>query len=93
MFIERNKKSPHFTTEELTQIFQQAEKRDTRSMQTTARRLFPGMEEGAYEGLYLSQGPGRAFKNAEGNYERCQYNLVSWPVGIGVLKDHSIHPF
>jgi hypothetical protein len=93
MFVERNARSPHFTAEELTEIFRSARSHTTRSVQAAARKLYPDREEDAYEGLYLSRGPGRAFRNSEGRYESPKYNLVSWPVAVAVLESGEVLPF
>lgn len=93
MFVERNGRSPSFTEEELTQIFGAMEAHTTRAAQETARRLYPGREEAVYEGLYLSHGPGRAFPDGAGGDENPQYLLMSWPCGIGILKDGSVRAF
>lgn len=93
MFVMRDRKSPHFTAEELEAIFRSTDKRDTAAVQKAARTLYPGRDEAVYEGLYISRGPGRAFKNAAGKYEPCRYNMVSWPVAIGILQDGTARAF
>jgi uncharacterized linocin/CFP29 family protein len=93
MFVMRDRKTLHFTAEELEAIFRSTDKRDTRAIQNAARKLYPGRDETVYEGLYISRGPGRSFKNAEGKYEPCRYDLGSWPVVVGIMQDGTVHTF
>ena len=93
MFVMRDRKSPHFTAEELEAVFRAADRQETAAVQWAARKLYPGREEAAYQGLYLSRGPGRSFKNTEGKYVPCRFNVVSWPEAIGILPDGSVRAF
>lgn len=93
MLIQCDGKTPHFSFEELAELWNATAAKRTPALRETARRLYPGREESVYENLSVTAGPGRAFRREDGTYEKPQCNLVSWPTTAGVLKDGTILPF
>ena len=87
-----NGDTPHFSLEELKQIYEKAETKTTQAIKDAAQELFPERAEIALHNLYLSDGPGRAFMH-NGEYENPRYMLVSYPVLTGVMKDGTIYQF
>lgn len=93
MLFERNGNTPHFTLEELEQIYQASPKKETNVLRNTAMQLFPGRDPITYENLYIGDGPGRAFKHNGDEYVNPKYMLVSHPVMTGVMDDGTIYQF
>lgn len=93
MIFTCNAQTPHFSFEELEQIYQQAETKETKCLRETARELFPGRNSVTYENLYIGAGPGRAFKHHSDEYEKPKWVLVSYPVMTGVMEDGTIYLF
>lgn len=91
MFI-NNGDTPHFSLEELKQIYEKAKSKTTQAVKDAAQELFPERADIAINNLYLSDGPGRAFMH-HGSYENPRYILVSYPVMTGVMKDGTIYQF
>lgn len=89
----RNGKTPHFSLDELKQIYAEAPKKETRTLRQVAEQLYPGRDQITYENLYLGAGPGRAFKHNGDSYENPKYMLVSHPVMAGVMEDGTIYEF
>lgn len=90
--FERNGNTPHFSLEELKEIYAHAKKKDTAAVRETAHTLFPGRDPIAYENLYIGTGPGRAFMH-NGEYRNPKWVLVSHPVMTGVMDDDTIYLF
>lgn len=88
-----NSQTPHFSFEELKEIYATSPKHETNALREVAKKLFPGRDPVIYENLYLSSGPGRAFKHNGDVYENPQYMLVSYPIMTGVMKDGTIYKF
>jgi len=93
MHFQMNAQTPHFTFEELQAIYQNTKKKESAALRQTARELFPGRDPVAYENLYLSKGPGRAFKHNGDEYENPKWILASHPVMTGVMEDDTIYLF
>lgn len=89
----RNGQTPHFTLEELKEIYAASKKKDTNAMRETARQLFPGRDPITYENLYIGTGPGRAFKHNGDQYVNPKYIFVSHPIMTGVMDDGTIYQF
>ena len=89
----RNAQTPHFSFEEIKQIYVAAKVKDTQSMQATARELFPNRDPITYENLSIGKGPGRAFKHTSDQYENPQYMVMAHPVLIGVMSDDTMYLF
>ena len=88
-----NSQTPHFSFEELKEIYEASPKHETNALKEAAQKLFPGRDPVTYENLYISTGPGRAFKHNSDTYENPKYILVSYPVMTGVMKDDTIYKF
>lgn len=93
MSFDRNSQTPHFSYEELKEIYAASPKHETKALKDAALKLFPGRDPVTYENLYISTGPGRAFKHNGETYENPKYILVSYPVMTGVMKDDTIYKF
>lgn len=93
MTFDRNSQTPHFTFEELKEIYAAAEKKNDNCLRATARKLYPDRDPITYENLYIGKGPGRAFKHNGDEYENPEHMLVSHPVMAGVMKDGTIYQF
>lgn len=88
-----NSQTPHFSFEELEEIYAASPKHETDALKEAARKLFPGRDLVTYENLYISTGPGRAFKHNGDEYVNPKYILVSHPVMTGVMDDGTIYQF
>lgn len=89
----RNGRTPHFSFEEIKQIYAAAEKKDTQSMQDAARELFPNRDPITYENLSIEKGPGRGFKHKSDQYENPKCMIMAHPVLIGVMDDDTMYLF
>lgn len=89
----RNGQTPHFTLDELKEIYAASKKKDTIAIRETAKQIFPGRDPIAYENLYICTGPGRAFKHNGDEYMNPKYILVSHPIMTGVMDDGTIYQF
>lgn len=56
-----NSKTPHFSYDEVVEIYRKTDHPTERKLRDTARKLFPGRDPITYENLFLSSGPWRAF--------------------------------
>lgn len=90
--FENNGRTPHFTFEELKQIYEAAASKDTNGVAAAARELFPDKRDIADNNLYIANGPGRGFMH-NGDYENPKHILVSYPLMTGIMKDGTIYPF
>lgn len=93
MNFTRNANTPHFSFEEVQQIYTAAKHKDTKTMQDTARELFPGRDPITYENLSIGKGPGRSFKHKSDDYEKPKYMIMAHPVMIGVMADDTMYLF
>lgn len=87
-----NGDTPHFGCSEITQIYHLAEEKTTECLQTTAKKLFPGLDPIMYENLILQKGNGRAFEH-NGECTLPKWTIVAWPESFGVMEDDMIYPF
>lgn len=87
-----NSKTPHFNYDEVVEIYRRTDHPTERKLRDTARNLFPGRDPITYENLFLSSGPWRAFMH-NGDYEKPQLVLMSYPTQIGIMKDGTTYPF
>lgn len=93
MTFDRNANTPHFSFEEIQQIYVAAKRKDTKALQEAARELFPNRDPISYENLSIGKGPGRSFKHTSGDYEKPKYMIVAYPVMIGVMVDDTMYLF
>ena len=89
----RNANTPHFSMEEIKEIYVHAKVKDDRSLQAAARELFPGRDPITYENLSISKGPGRAFKHHSDQYENPKCMIMAHPVIVGVMDDDTMYLF
>ena len=89
----RNAQTPHFTVEELKQIYDAAREKDDASMFAKAQELFPGRDPICYENMHIWEGPGRSFKHNGDEYVKPKYVINAHPVMVGVMKDGTFYQF
>ena len=61
MRIEYNKDTPHFSSEELREIYRNTEEKTSKALRQTAHRLYPGRDSVTYENLFIREGYARAY--------------------------------
>ena len=67
MRIEYNKDTPHFSSEELREIYRNTEEKTSKALRQTAHRLYPGRDSVTYENLFIREGYARAYMH-KGEY-------------------------
>lgn len=93
MSFQRNAQTPHFSYEEIQQIYAGTKVKETTNLQSTARAMFPGRDPVAYENLTIGKGPGRSFKHRSDEYEKPVHIITAYPIMIGVMKDGTMYLF
>ena len=91
--FERNGNTPHFSIEELKQIYDAAKKKDNPSIKAKVKELFPGRDPICYENIHIWEGPGRAFKHNGDDYVRPKYTINAHPIIVGVMEDGTFYQF
>lgn len=89
----RNGDTPHFSIEELKQIYDAAKKKDNSSMRAKAEELFPERDPICYENIHIWEGPGRSFKHNGDDYVKPKYVINAHPLIVGVMADGTIYQF
>lgn len=89
----RNANTPHFSIDELKQIYDAANKKDTPTLRAKAEELFPGRDEICYENMHIWEGPGRAFKHNGDEYVNPKYIINAHPLIVGVMDDGTFYQF
>ena len=94
MLFERNSMTPHFSMEELREIYAAAgSKKTTETMKIAAQKLYPGRDPICYENMFVLDGPGRAFKHNGDQYVNPKCVIHAHPLIIGVMKDDTFYQF
>ena len=83
-----NQNTPHFSMEELREIYAAAEK-TKQGIVGAAKTLYPD-REAELKTLYWIKGGGRAFKDQNGSFHKPQYTLQSWPNELAVMEDGTL---
>lgn len=89
----RNANTPHFSIDELKQIYDAANKKDDPTLRAKAEELFPGRDEICYENMHIWEGPGRAFKHNGDEYVNPKYIINAHPLIVGVMDDGTFYQF
>jgi len=89
----RNAQTPHFSFEELKQIYDAVKVKDNPSMLAKAQELFPGRDPICYDNMHIWEGPGRAFKHNGDEYVNPKYVINAHPLIIGVMADGTFYQF
>lgn len=89
----RNANTPHFSIEELKQIYDSAKRKETASLQAKAEELFPGRDPICYENMCIWEGPGRAFRHNGDEYVNPKYIINAHPLIVGVMEDGTFYQF
>ena len=84
-----NKDNPHFSMEELRQIYAAAQEKTRQGMRDAAARLYSDKAD-ALNTLYWIKGGGRAFRSSDGNCYKPAYTLQSWPSELAVMEDGTL---
>lgn len=92
MNFERSGNKPHFTFEELQEIYAHTQKKETSALRETAHISFPDRNPITYENLYIGTGPSREFIH-NGEYRNPKWVLVSHPVMTSVMDNDTIYFF
>ena len=89
----RNRETPHFSIEELKQIYDAVKKKDSLSMKAKAEEIFPGRDSICYENIHIWEGPGRSFKHNSDDYVKPKYVLNAHPLIVGIMADGTFYQF
>ena len=90
MRIEYNKDTPHFSSEELREIYRNTEEKTSKALRQTAHRLYPGRDSVTYENLFIREGYARAYMH-KGEYRKPKWTITAWPLMLGVMDDDTIY--
>ena len=93
MSFYRNAQTPHFSIEELKQIYDAVKVKDDPSMKAKAQELFPGRDPICYENISILKGPGRAFKHGGDEYVNPKCVINAHPLIVGVMADGTFYQF
>jgi hypothetical protein len=88
--IEYNKDTPHFSSEELREIYRNTEEKTSKALRQTAHRLYPGRDSVTYENLFIREGYARAYMH-KGEYRKPKWTITAWPLMLGVMDDDTIY--
>lgn len=91
--FDRNANTPHFSIEELKQIYDATRTKDTHSMIAKAKELYPGRDPICYENITIWEGPGRSFKHNGDDYVKPKYVINAHPLIVGVMADGTFYQF
>lgn len=90
MRIEYNKDTPHFSSEELREIYRNTEEKTSKALRQTAHRLYPGRDSVTYDNLFIREGYARAYMH-KGEYRKPKWTITAWPLMLGVMDDDTIY--
>ena len=92
-FLNRSGEIPHFSIEELKQIYDATQVKTTAAMRAKAVELFQDRDYICYENIYIWEGPGRSFKHNGDEYVKPKYVINAYPLMVGVMEDGTVYQF
>ena len=92
-FFDRSGEIPHFSVEELKQIYDATKVKTTAAMRAKAVELFQGRDDIYYQNIHIWEGPGRSFKHDGDDYVKPKYVINAYPLMVGVMEDGTVYPF
>lgn len=85
-----DKNTPHFSVEELCEIYYKCEEKTTTALRNTSRLLYPGRDPITYENLIIREGFARAYMH-KGEYRKPKWTILAYPLMLGIMDDETIY--